>query len=179
MKPRAWDTDRLHRLDEVLAGYVERGDVVGLTWQVARGGDVHAGAAGTLRAGVAGDGGDATGTPAGAVGRDTIYRISSTTKPITAVAALMLVEDCVLRLDDPVDDLLPELADRRVLADPEGPLEDTVPAERSITAARPADLPLGPGLGLHRVRPAARDDRPVRAGARRRPTRATAAAGAR
>jgi CubicO group peptidase (beta-lactamase class C family) len=133
MKPRAWDTDRLRRLDEVLAKYVERGDVVGLTWLVARGGDVHAGAAGTLRAGVAGDGGDATGTPSGAVGRDTIYRISSTTKPITAAAALTLVEDCVLRLDDPVDDLLPELADRRVLADPEGALDDTVPATRPIT----------------------------------------------
>jgi CubicO group peptidase (beta-lactamase class C family) len=133
MRPRAWDTDRLRRLDEILARVVERGDVVGLTWLVARGGDVHAGAAGTLRAGVAGDGGDASGTPSGPVGRDTIYRISSTTKPISAVAALTLVEDCVLRLDDPVDDLLPELADRRVLADPEGPLDDTVPAERPIT----------------------------------------------
>jgi CubicO group peptidase (beta-lactamase class C family) len=133
MKPRAWNPDRLRRLDAVLAGHVERGDVVGLTWLLARGGDVHAGAAGTLRAGVADGGGDATGTPSGAVGRDTIYRISSTTKPIVAVAALTLVEQCVLRLDDPVDDLLPELADRRVLADPEGPLDDTVPASRPIT----------------------------------------------
>jgi CubicO group peptidase (beta-lactamase class C family) len=133
MKPRAWDTDRLRRLDQVLTRHVERGDVLGLTWLVARGGDVHAGAAGTLRAGITGDGGDPTGTPSGAVGRDTIYRISSTTKPITAVAALTLVEQCVLRLDDPVDDLLPELADRQVLAHPDGPLDDTVPASRPIT----------------------------------------------
>jgi CubicO group peptidase (beta-lactamase class C family) len=133
MKPRAWDTDRLRRLDQVLTRHVERGDVLGLTWLVARGGDVHAGATGTLRAGVTGDGGDPTGTPSGAVGRDTIYRISSTTKPITAVAALTLVEQCVLRLDDPVDDLLPELADRQVLAHPDGPLDDTVPASRPIT----------------------------------------------
>ena len=67
------------------------------------------------------------------VTRDTIFRISSMSKPITAVAALMLVEECVLRLDDPVDDLLPELADRRVLTRLDAPLYDTVPAERSIT----------------------------------------------
>ena len=41
----------------------------------------------------------------------------------------MLVEECVLRLDDPVDALLPELADRRVLRDPAGPLDDTVPGD--------------------------------------------------
>ena len=41
--------------------------------------------------------------------RDSIFRIASLTKPVTAVAALMLLEECVLRLDDPVDDLLPEL----------------------------------------------------------------------
>jgi CubicO group peptidase (beta-lactamase class C family) len=54
-------------------------------------------------------------------------------KPITAVAALTLVEDCVLRLDDPVEEFLPELADMRVLKSPTGPLDETVPAERSIT----------------------------------------------
>ncbi len=85
-----------------------------MTWLVARGGDVHTGSAGP-------------------VDRTTIYRISSTTKPITAVAALALVEECRLRLDDPVDDLLPELADRQVLASPEAALDDTVPAERPIT----------------------------------------------
>ena len=47
--------------------------------------------------------------------RDTIFRIASMTKPITAAAAMILVEECRLRLDDPVDELLPELADRRVL----------------------------------------------------------------
>jgi CubicO group peptidase (beta-lactamase class C family) len=54
-------------------------------------------------------------------------------KPITAVAALMLVENCVLRLDDPVEEFLPELADMRVLKSPSSPLDETVPAERSIT----------------------------------------------
>ena len=51
-------------------------------------------------AGVARSEEDGTGSP---IARDTIFRISSMTKPITAVAVLMLVEDCVLRLDDPVD----------------------------------------------------------------------------
>ena len=132
MKARAWETDRLARLDEVLERHVADGEVVGMTWLVARGGDVHVGAAGTLAAGAAGDGGPG-GTPPAPVARDTIYRISSTTKPIVAAAALTLVEDCVLRLDDPVDDLLPELADRRVLADPSGSIDDTVPADRPIT----------------------------------------------
>ena len=64
---------------------------------------------------------------------DTICRIASTTKPIVAACAMTLVEDCTLRLDDPVDEFLPELADMRVLADPDGPLEETVPANRPIT----------------------------------------------
>jgi CubicO group peptidase (beta-lactamase class C family) len=55
------------------------------------------------------------------------------TKPVTAVAALLLVEDGRLGLDDPLDDLVPELARRQVLARSDGPLTLTVPAERSIT----------------------------------------------
>jgi CubicO group peptidase (beta-lactamase class C family) len=55
------------------------------------------------------------------------------TKPVTAVAALALVEDCVLRLDDSVDAFLTELAERRVLVDPSGPLDRTVPAVRPVT----------------------------------------------
>jgi CubicO group peptidase (beta-lactamase class C family) len=55
------------------------------------------------------------------------------TKPVTAVATLILVEECVLRLDEPVERLLPELADRRVVRRIDGPIDDTVPARRSIT----------------------------------------------
>ncbi|HEX5368113.1 MAG TPA: serine hydrolase domain-containing protein, partial [Dehalococcoidia bacterium] len=64
---------------------------------------------------------------------DSIFRISSMTKPITAVAAMILVEECRLRLDEPVDRLLPELSDRRVLTRLDGPLDETVPAHRAIT----------------------------------------------
>jgi CubicO group peptidase (beta-lactamase class C family) len=65
--------------------------------------------------------------------RDTIFRLASTTKPITAVGAMILVEECKVRLDDPVDEWLPELKDRQVLRTIESPLDDTVPAKRPIT----------------------------------------------
>ena len=65
--------------------------------------------------------------------RDTIFRISSMSKPITAAATMILVEECKVRLDEPVDRLLPELAGRRVLKGLDGPLDDTVPANRPIT----------------------------------------------
>jgi CubicO group peptidase (beta-lactamase class C family) len=65
--------------------------------------------------------------------RDTIFRIASLTKPITAAAAMILVEECKLRLDEPIDRWLPELASRKVLKRIDGPLDDTVPAKRPIT----------------------------------------------
>ena len=65
--------------------------------------------------------------------RDSIFRIASVTKPIVAAAAVILVEEGTLRLDDPVDPLLPELANRQVLRTLESPLDDTVPANRPIT----------------------------------------------
>jgi CubicO group peptidase (beta-lactamase class C family) len=64
---------------------------------------------------------------------DSIFRIASMTKPISAAAAMILVEETKLRLDEPVDRLLPELADRTVLRGMESPLDDTVPAIRPIT----------------------------------------------
>ncbi|MGA8117501.1 MAG: serine hydrolase domain-containing protein [Actinocatenispora sp.] len=114
-------TARLGRMHEVLGEYVSRGDLPGLVAVVARRGEAHVGAIGTLQAG---------GRP---MRRDSIFRIASLTKQITAAAAMTLVEECRLRLDDPVDELLPELADRRVLSRPDAPLDDTVPANRAIT----------------------------------------------
>jgi CubicO group peptidase (beta-lactamase class C family) len=67
------------------------------------------------------------------MGRDTIFRLASMTKPVTAVAAMILVEECRIRLDDPVDEWLPELSDRKVLRTIDSPLDDTVPAMRPIT----------------------------------------------
>jgi CubicO group peptidase (beta-lactamase class C family) len=124
------DENRYDRLDDAMAGFVARGDVTAAVWAVARDGDVHVGAAG--------------------VPRETIFRISSMTKPVTAVGALTLVEDCGLRLDDPVDGYLPELADRQVLADPDGPLDQTVPAHRPITLRDLLTFRLGLGMDFTR-----------------------------
>jgi CubicO group peptidase (beta-lactamase class C family) len=65
--------------------------------------------------------------------RDTLFRIASMTKPVTSVAALMLLEEGKLSLEDPITRWMPEFADMRVLKDPAGPLEDTYPAPRDIT----------------------------------------------
>ncbi|HXZ15182.1 MAG TPA: serine hydrolase domain-containing protein, partial [Roseiarcus sp.] len=65
--------------------------------------------------------------------RDTIFRITSMTKPITSALTLMLMEESRLRLDDPIVKWAPELANRRVLKDPSGPIDDTYPAPRDIT----------------------------------------------
>jgi CubicO group peptidase (beta-lactamase class C family) len=116
------DPTRLARLHDVMGAHVARGEAPGLVSVVSRRGEAHVYALGTSAV----DG----GTP---VHPESIFRISSMTKPITAVATLILLEECVLRLDEPVERLLPELADRRVLRRIDGPIEDTVPAHRSIT----------------------------------------------
>jgi CubicO group peptidase (beta-lactamase class C family) len=60
---------------------------------------------------------------------DTLFRIASMTKPITSVAAMMLVEDVKLRLDDPVSKYVPEFKWQKVLT----PGKEPVPAEREVT----------------------------------------------
>ena len=65
--------------------------------------------------------------------RDTLFRIASMTKPVTSVAALMLMEEGKLRLDDPITKWVPEFAEMRVLKKADGPLDDTYPAPRAIT----------------------------------------------
>jgi CubicO group peptidase (beta-lactamase class C family) len=102
--------------------YVDGGRLPGLVALVSRRGEEHVDAIGTLAF-------DRT-TP---MRRDTIFRLASVTKPITAVATMILVEECTLRLDDPVDRWLPELANRKVLRTIDSQLDDTVPAERPIT----------------------------------------------
>ena len=64
--------------------------------------------------------------------RDTIFRIASMTKPVTVAAALALAEEGKLALTDPVTRWLPEMSQMRVLVDPAGPLDQSVPASRPI-----------------------------------------------
>jgi CubicO group peptidase (beta-lactamase class C family) len=102
--------------------HINRGAVPGLAYLVARRSDVHAEVLGTMAFG------DTDPMP-----RNAIFRIASLSKPIAAAAAMSLVDDGTLRLDDAVDELLPELAERRVLRALDSALDDTVPADRSIT----------------------------------------------
>lgn len=122
MSKTAFSRSRLQRGHKVMAGYVARGTLPGYVSLISRRGEAHVASAGVL----ARDGN-------GPMQRDTIFRIASMTKPITAVAAMILVEECALRLDDPIDAFLPELVDRQVLVRPDAALHETVPADRAIT----------------------------------------------
>lgn len=116
-----FDDHVLARIDEVVRGAVEQGQVPGVVAAVQRGETVHVAISGEMAVG---------GAP---MRRDTLFRITSMTKPITAAAVLSLLDDGLVDLAAPVDELLPELADRRVLRSPDGHLDDTVPAHRPIT----------------------------------------------
>ncbi|MFB0629133.1 serine hydrolase domain-containing protein [Streptomyces sp. AB3(2024)] len=127
----------LRRLSEVLLRHVESGRIPGLVALVSRGEETHVEAIGTMR--------HEGGLP---MRRDTIFRMASTTKPVASAAAMALLDECRIRLDDPVDRWLPELADRQVLRRADGPLEDTVPARRPITVRDLLTSTLGLGLDL-------------------------------
>ena len=122
MSPAGLSKTRLKRMHRILSGHVERKEMPGLVALVSRGEDVHVEALGTL-----------TFNNPAPMSRDTIFRIASLAKPVTAVAAMILVEECKLRLDDVIDPWLPELANRRVLKSITAGLDETVPACRSIT----------------------------------------------
>ncbi|XYI01945.1 serine hydrolase domain-containing protein [Sorangium sp. So ce1128] len=124
----------LERMRAAMAAHVQRGDLPGVVTVVSRGGATRAEAIGKMAFG-----------DAGPVQRDTIFRIASLTKPIAGAATMMLVEDGTLRLDEPVDSLLPELANRRVLKALAGPVDDTEPARRPILVGDLLTLRMGIG----------------------------------
>jgi CubicO group peptidase (beta-lactamase class C family) len=128
---------RLASVRDVLERQVDAGYVPGAIAVIARRGEVHIEATGSLAFE-----GPGSMTPMAA---DTICRMGSMSKPVVAACAMTLVGDRTLRLDDPVDEFLPELADMTVLADPNGPLEDTVPANRPITLRDLLTFTLGTG----------------------------------
>jgi CubicO group peptidase (beta-lactamase class C family) len=109
------------KLEQIVETAVARGDAPGVVAAVGRGDETHVATAGVMAAG---------GSP---MRLSTLFRIASITKPVTAAVVLSLAEDGLLGLDEPVDRLLPELADRRVLRRPDGPLTDTIRAERAVT----------------------------------------------
>ena len=125
----------LDRLHLAMAARVAKGELPGMVILVAQGDDVHVDTIGVTAFG--------SDDP---MRRDTIFRIASLTKPILATATMMLVEDGRLALDEPVDRLLPEMADRKVLDRIDGPLDDTVAANRPITVADLLTFRMGYGL---------------------------------
>src|SRR3954470_23874526 len=146
-----FSSKRLARVRELLERHVDSGFVPGGVAVLARHGEVHIQATGTLAFEGAG-----SATP---MAGDTICRMGSMTKPIVAACAMTLVEDGTLRLDDPVDDLLPELADRRVLADPFSTSEETVPAARPVLLRDLLTFRLGIGMDFTRFGRQAHMDR--------------------
>ena len=111
-------------LRDTLQTSVRNGLVPGAVALVARGDRVEMQAAGSA---------DVDGTCP--MARDSIFRIASITKPITAAAMMMLVEDGQIALEDPVRHWLPELASPAVVRTPASPVDDVVPVLRPITVA--------------------------------------------
>ncbi|MER6425745.1 serine hydrolase domain-containing protein [Streptomyces sp. NPDC001137] len=127
----------LIRIRDVLERHVDSGRIPGLVALVGRGEETHVEVLGTMHHG--------GGAP---MRRDTIFRMASTSKPVTIAAAMVLLDECRLRLDDPVEPWLPELADPRVLARVDGPLDDTVPARRPITIRDVLTSTFGLGMDM-------------------------------
>lgn len=109
-------------LSALLARYVDDGALPGAVGLVARGDEIEVAAVGS-----------AGGEGSAPMARDSIFRFASITKPITAAAVLMLVEDGRFAPDDPIARWLPELARPMVVRTPDAPVGDVVPAARPIT----------------------------------------------
>ena len=129
----------MDELNRSLTALVDGGKVPGLVAAVA-------GADGPVRVEVLGAAAFGDGAPP--MRRDTPFRLTSMTKPMVAAVAMMLVEDGLLALDEPVDRLLPELAEPRVLRRLDAELDDTVPARRAITVEDVLTYRMGHGLLL-------------------------------
>lgn len=120
--PKGFKAEGLQQLRSRLEHQIKAGFAPGAVGLIARGPDVETFVLGKMAFGGSAD-----------MRRDTIFRIASMTKAVTATAVMMLVEEGKLKLDEPVDRLLPELANRRVLRRIDAELDDTVPAKRPIT----------------------------------------------
>lgn len=134
-------------LDAVAAALhrvVGDGGAAGLCWAVSVGDEIEVHAAGVLD----------PRRPETPMPTDGVFRIASVTKPVVAVLALQLVEEGLIGLDDPVDPILPELADRVVLVDPHGRLDGpTVPAHRPLTLRDLLSFRCGLGMDFDFSRP--------------------------
>jgi CubicO group peptidase (beta-lactamase class C family) len=108
-------------LSDILGRHVRSGALPGAVGLVVRGDRAEVAAVGSASLG---------GAP---MTRESIFRIASVTKPITAASLMMLVEDGRIALEHRVDEWLPELAKRSVVRTPASEVSDVVPAARPIT----------------------------------------------
>lgn len=118
-----FDPAKLALIGPALQAFIDSGELAGIVTFTSRGGEV-------VQAETLGWSDIEARAPMRA---DTLFRIASMTKPITSVAALMLIDQGRMALDDPISNWVPELADVRVLRVADGPLDDTVPLSRAIT----------------------------------------------
>jgi CubicO group peptidase (beta-lactamase class C family) len=118
-------SERLQRVNEVVKRHIDAGDVAGAVTLVARRGRiVHFEAAGYK------DLESRTPMP-----KDAIFRLASMSKPITAAAIMILVEEGHVRLSDPVSRFIPEFADANKVAVARPGADDG--AYDVVTATRP------------------------------------------
>ncbi|MFC8260668.1 serine hydrolase domain-containing protein [Streptomyces sp. NPDC057291] len=136
-QPGGFSKTGLQGVRDVLARHVDSGRIPGVVAVFSRGDETHVEELGTMR--------HEGGAP---MRRDTIFRMASTSKPVSVAAAMVLLDECRLRLDDTVLEWLPELADRQVLKRIDGPLDDTVPARRPITVRDVLTSTFGLGMDM-------------------------------
>ena len=128
-------SERLQRIDQMIQRYIDDGQITGAITMVSRRGKVaHFETHGLMDL--------EAKTP---MRKDAVFRIASMSKPITAVAILILMEEGKLRLTDPVSRFIPEFKDTKVAIEtaPYRPAANgqpardagyyTMPAERAIT----------------------------------------------
>jgi CubicO group peptidase (beta-lactamase class C family) len=134
MRAETFSQKDLEALHARMESYVQRGERPGLVAALSRNGERHIDPVGTQAFG-----------SARPMERGTIFRIASITKPVVAAAAMALVEEGRFRLNEPIDRLVPELRDRRVLRRLDGALDDTVPAKRPILVRDLLTMTMGMG----------------------------------
>jgi CubicO group peptidase (beta-lactamase class C family) len=125
LAPGGFAAERLAQIPPLLQSYVDDGSIAGAVTLLYRQGEIAQVAAVGYRD-------IAARAP---MRHDTIFRLASMTKPITAAATLTLVDQGKIGLLDPIDRWLPELANPRVLDAADGALGRTHPAPRPITVA--------------------------------------------
>jgi len=121
--PASFNREMLAGIAPALKGLVDQQALSGVVAMVWRKGEV-------VQVDTVGQRDIAAGLP---MERDTLFRIASMTKPVTTLAALMLLEEGKIKLSDPITKWLPQFKDMTVLTDATGPLDSTVPAAREIT----------------------------------------------